>query len=126
MAWPELTPGCALAMNLAAKKTVEAVELVRADDGIHGHQRLDWDHLVAGGRAYIDVAQVFGLGAIRLLGLDLHPVSAAEFIEVVDVQRAHGRLQRVVYAVDRNAQRQRLFAIHVDLDLRRIRAEKTR
>ena len=85
---------------------------------LHLHQRLQRDHLAAGLRADVDVAEIVRVVAERRLGLHLHAERAAVDVEVVDVERAHRALQGIEHLVDRNAERQRLLAIHFDAQLR--------
>ena len=57
------------------------------------------------------------------LGLDIDLPGAAEQVEVVDVEAAERRLQRVEDVADLDAQHLRLVAVDVETDLRRVGGE---
>ena len=66
---------------------------------------------------------VFGLEAIRRIGLRGDAERAAEEVEVVDVRRAHVDLERVEDVGGFDAEHLGLGAIDVGVDLRRAGAE---
>jgi hypothetical protein len=116
-------PGLLSPITLAATKPLKRstcsgpTTLDRAD----GRQR---NHRVAGRAAHIDLAQVVRLHAVAGFGLQLHAIDAAGLVEVIDVERAHRALQRLVDAGQRDAERQRLRFVDLDEQLRHGRAEE--
>ena len=72
----------------------------------------------------MNLADVGRLGTVGRVGLHLHAVGATGEVEVVDVKRAHRRLQTLVDLGHRNAQGSRLGFVHLDLELRCRRAEE--
>ena len=64
-----------------------------------------------------------GSEAELLVGLDADLVGPAELVEVVDVGRAEGRLQRAEDVVERDVEALGLHAVDVDVDLRHAGAE---
>ena len=72
------------------------------------------------GVAHIDPIDVVHLVAKRRLGLDVDLPSAAEHVEVVDVEAAQRRLQRIEYVGDLHSEHLRLVAVDVEVDLRRV------
>jgi hypothetical protein len=117
-------PRLAVAQHARGDEAVEALELLGADHVRGLDQRLERDHLAARRGAHVDRAQVLGLRAERRVGLHLHAVSAAELVEVVDVERGHGALQRLEDVLHRHAERKRLLAVDLDLELRHRRPEE--
>ena len=89
----------AAADDLRSDKAVEAFELLGPDDLGDLHQRFERNHLAAGLRAHVDIAEIVGIVAERRFGLHLHAERAAVDIEVVDVQRAHRALQRIEHSL---------------------------
>ena len=61
--------------------------------------------------------------SVRLVGLQIDLPDAAEQIELVDVEPADGRLQRVEHVRHRDAEHLRLVAVDVEIDLRRVGGE---
>ena len=73
--------------------------------------------------AHVDAIDVLDRVAERRLGLDIDLPGAAEQVEVVDVEAAERRLQRVEDVADLDAQHLRLVAVDVETDLRRVGGE---
>ena len=97
---------------------IEALEQFRTDDLADLHQRLERDHLAAGLRADVDLAEIVRFVAERRFRLHLHAERATVNVEVVDVERAHRALQGLEHFVHRHAERQCLFAVDFDAQLR--------
>src|SRR5690606_36929809 len=111
-------PWLAGSEHLRGDVAVEALELFGADHAARGDQGLQRDHLAARCRAHEHVAEVVRPGAERRVGLHLHAIGPPELVEVVDVQRAHRALQRLEDLLHRDAERERLLAVDLDLQLR--------
>ena len=71
----------------------------------------------------MDLEDVVDRPAEVLVGLDVDLPGAAEQVEVVDVQTAQRALQRGEHVVDLHAQRLRLVAVEVEVELRRVGGE---
>ena len=82
-------------------------------------QRPDRHHRAAAA-AHVDAVDILDRVAERRLGLHIHLPGAAEQIEVVDVEAAERRLQRVEDVADLDPQHLSLVAIDLEPDLRRI------
>src|SRR5262249_47464929 len=80
-------------------------------------------HHGAGGIAHVNAIDILDPVAETRVGLDVHLPGAAEQIEVVDVEAAERRLQRVENVYDLDPQHLRLVAIDVEIDLRRVGGE---
>ena len=77
-------------------------------------------HHAALGVAHVDALDIVLALAKRRVGLDIDLPGAAEHIEVVDVETAQRRLQRVEDIADLDAEHLGLVAIDIEIDLRRV------
>ncbi len=73
--------------------------------------------------AGLEQADVLGVGAERRIGLDHDLVGAAEFVEVVHVERAEINLQRVEDIGDGDAELLRARAVDIGVELRDVDVE---
>ena len=87
-------------------------------------ERRERDHRVGRLAADVDLADVLGLPAVVGLGLDVDAVEPAEPVEVVHVAAAERRRHRLEHLVDGHAERARLLAVELDLDLGIVRIER--
>ena len=83
------------------------------------HEGAERNH-VAGGVAGLQARDVLGVQPEARLGLRIHLVSAAEAVEVIDVQGAEIDLHGVEDVRKRDALGLRLLAIHLGVHLRHV------
>ncbi len=88
----------------------------------HRGERADRHHLALG-VPHVHLEDVVDLAAEVLVGLDVDLPGAAEQVEVVDVEAAERALQRGEHVVDVDAQRLRLVAVEIEVELRRVGGE---
>ena len=115
--------GHGTAHDLGGEEAVEALQLFRADHGLDLDQGRDGHHGTAAA-LHVHPAQVFRLGAELAVGLELHPVGAAVEVEVIDVECAHGGLQRLIHVADGDAHGDGLGFVDLDAQLGRGGAEE--
>ena len=83
----------------------------------HVQQRGQLDHLPLV-VPHLKLADVAGVAAEALIGLDVHLPRPAELVEVVDVVRAQVDLERVEELADRHAQGHALGPVDVEIEPR--------
>ena len=115
--------GGRVAEHLGGDEAVESLDHFGPDDRLDADHRRQRNHRTRC-RAHIGLAQILGTHAIAGIGLQFDLVGLARAVEVVDVERAHGRLQRRVDRIQRDAEGQCLRLVHFDEELRRGYAEE--
>ena len=73
----------------------------------------------------VDLADVLRIEPCLRVGLRIDAIEPPEAVEVIGVRAPQGRRQRLEHVVHRDAQRARLLAVQVDLDLRVVRIERS-
>ncbi len=106
----------------AARIAVVARQQLRPLHDLRLAEHADRHHRAAL-RARVDVEDVVDLVPVRLVGLQIDLPDAAEQIELVDVEAADGRLQRVEHVRHGDAEHLRLVAVDVEIELRRVGGE---
>ena len=89
-----------------------------------GDERGQRNHHVGGLRANVDLADVLRIEPCLRVRLRIDAVEPPEAVEVVGVRAPQRRRQRLEHVVHRDAQRARLLAVQLDLDLRVVRIER--
>ncbi len=113
---------CRTAVDIGCKEAVITVCALRSCCCIYLQQRGKRDHLT-GGRAYLQAADIFGMGAELRICLHTHAVCPPEGVEVVDIKRAQIDLQRLEDVADRNTQLLGLGAVEIGEELRHVDLE---
>src|ERR1700742_4364317 len=96
---------------------------LRPDDRLEIAERAQRHH-AAGLIAHVETRQVRGGRTRGIVGLQRHTERSPEQVKVVDVERTQIDLQRVEHVGQTEAQKLRLVAVEVVVELRRRRAER--
>ena len=102
--------------DLRRPEEVESVGELRPGDAPGRHDRGERRHLAVV-VPHVELVDVLGLDAAGRLGLEEDPPLAAEAVELVDVDAAEERLERLVDVADLDALLQDLVAVDVGVDL---------
>ena len=103
-------PGRRAAEHLGRREHVEALDDLGPGHLAHRHERRQRDQL-ARAAADVHVADVVGPRPELRIRLQVHAEDAPVTVEVVDVERAEGALQRVEHVGDVHAEQLRLLAV---------------
>ena len=111
------------AVELGGRIEIVARHAIGAGDVAHGGEGAE-RHRAAGIVAHADVENVLGVVAELARSLRDHAVGAAQYVEIVDVERAEIDLQGREYVRDVDAEQLRLGAIDIEIDFRRVGLEQ--